>query len=96
MATAFVHDSGDQSEAAGELVSVRGTDATIERADFWATLLVVREAGVKAAALLRPAIKRAVDNLILTYIYCLKLLATRVENVGGMGIVFYLLRLDFV
>jgi len=67
LATAFVQDSGDQSEAAGELVSVRGTDATIDRADDWATF-DARGAGVKAAALLRPAIKMAallIDNLIL-------------------------------
>mmetsp|Transcript_33736 Transcript_33736/g.49750 ORF Transcript_33736/g.49750 Transcript_33736/m.49750 type:complete len:86 (+) Transcript_33736:1383-1640(+) len=78
LATALVQDSGDQSseEAAGELVSGR-TDAT-DRADLWATF-VERDAGVKAAALLRPAIRRAVDNLILIcnlFIYFYYLLAT--------------------
>mmetsp|Transcript_26877 Transcript_26877/g.41356 ORF Transcript_26877/g.41356 Transcript_26877/m.41356 type:complete len:85 (+) Transcript_26877:1381-1635(+) len=69
LATAFVQDSGDQSsEAAGELVSGR-TDAT-DRADLWATF-VERDAGVKAAALLRPAIRRAVDNLILICNLCI-------------------------
>lgn len=65
MATAFVQESGVQSSEpeVEELVSVRGTDAT-ERADLWAAF-VEREAGVKAAAVLRPAIRRAVDNLIL-------------------------------
>ena len=62
---AFVQESGDQSsEAAEEVVSVRGTDATIDRADLWAAF-AEREAGVKAATPLRPVIKRAVDNLIL-------------------------------
>jgi hypothetical protein len=77
LATAFVQDSGDQSsEAAGEVVSGR-TDAT-DREDLWATF-VERDAGVKAAALLRPAIRRAVDNLILIcnlFIHFYYLLAT--------------------
>ena len=66
LATAFVQESGVQSSEpeTDELASVRGTDAT-ERADLWATLFVEREAGVKAAALLMPAIRSAIDNLIL-------------------------------
>ncbi len=70
MATAFVQESGVQSSEpeVEELVSVRGTDATL-RADLEATFVVDREAGVKAAAVLRPAIRRALDNLMFIAIY---------------------------
>jgi hypothetical protein len=73
LATAFFQESGDQAFLSplpvAELLSVRGgTDATIDRADFWG-VLVVRLAGVKAAPPHRPDARRRaallVDNLII-------------------------------